>query len=218
MENRPYDTDLTDAAWELVKPNLPAALPGGRPRATELRAVVNAIFYVLRTGCQWRLLPHQFPPWGTVYYYLRNWENTGTWTLLHRAIYEQTRQAAGRTECPSVVIMDGQSVKTTERGGSRGFDGHKKVKGRKRHILDLSTGWKWIGVQASYGNGFLDTLEHRQQYKVNALKGWDLGAHKLTFLLIGYYGQSRIPGLVPVDIPNLHDTIDARQRDQTHTG
>ena len=84
--------------------------------------------------------------------------------------------------------------------------------------VDLSTGWKWIGIQASYGNGFLDTLEHRQQYKVNALKGWDVGAHRLTLLFIGYYGQSRIPGLVPVGIPNLHDTIDSRQKDQTHTG
>jgi hypothetical protein len=84
--------------------------------------------------------------------------------------------------------------------------------------VDLSTGWKWVGVQASFGNGFLDTLEHRQQYKVNALKGWDLGSHKLTALFIGYYGQSGIPGLVPVGIPNLHDTIDPRQRDQTHTG
>ena len=83
--------------------------------------------------------------------------------------------------------------------------------------IDLSAGWRWIGIQASYGNGFLDTLEHRQQYKVNALKGWELGAHKLTLLSNGYYGQSKIPGLVPVDIPNLHDTIDRRQRDQTHT-
>ena len=81
--------------------------------------------------------------------------------------------------------------------------------------VDLSAGWKWIGLQSSYGNGFLDALEHRQQYKVNALKSWDLGAHKLTLLFIGYYGQSNIPGLVPV--PNLHDTIDRRQRDQTHT-
>ncbi len=84
--------------------------------------------------------------------------------------------------------------------------------------VDLSAGWKWIAIQASYGNGFLDRLEHRQQYKVNALKGWTLGAHQLTALFIGYYGQSAIPGLVPVNVPNLHDTIDARQRDQTHTG
>jgi putative transposase len=105
------------------------------PRTPDVRAVVNAIFYLLRTGCQWRLLPHQFPPWGTVYYYFRYWESAGIWVLLHRAVYEQARVAAGRAPCPSVVIMDGQSVKTTERGGTRGFDGHKRVKGRKRHIL-----------------------------------------------------------------------------------
>ena len=81
------------------------------------------------------MLPHQFPPWGTVYYYFRCWEHAGIWVLLHRAVYEQARVAAGRAACPSVVIMDGQSVKTTERGGTRGFDGHKRVKGRKRHIL-----------------------------------------------------------------------------------
>ena len=84
--------------------------------------------------------------------------------------------------------------------------------------VDLSAGWKWLAIQASYGNGFLDTLEHRQQYKINGLKGWDLGSHRLTALFLGYYGQSRLPGLVPVDVPNLHDTIDPRQRDQTHTG
>src|SRR5579862_2410993 len=84
--------------------------------------------------------------------------------------------------------------------------------------VDVSAGWKWLAMQASFGNGFLDTREHRQQYKINALKGWDLGAHKLTVLFIGYYGQSKIPGLVPINVPNLHDTIDPRQRDQTHTG
>jgi hypothetical protein len=84
--------------------------------------------------------------------------------------------------------------------------------------VDLSAGWKWIAIEASYGNGFLDALEHRRQYKVNALKGWNFGAHKLTLLFIGYYGQSKVPGLVPIDVPNLHDTIDPRQRDQTHTG
>jgi hypothetical protein len=84
--------------------------------------------------------------------------------------------------------------------------------------VDFSAGWKWLAMQASFGNGFLDTLEHRQQYKVNALKGWDWGSHHLTGLVIGYYGQSKIPGLVPIDVPNLHDTIDPRQRDQTHTG
>ena len=84
--------------------------------------------------------------------------------------------------------------------------------------VDVSAGWNWLAVEASYGNGFLDRLEHRQQYKFNALKDWSLGAHKLTVLGLGYYGVSRIPGLVPVDVPNLHDTIDPRQKDQTHTG
>jgi len=84
--------------------------------------------------------------------------------------------------------------------------------------VDLSAGWNWLAVEAAFGNGFLDTLEHRQQHKINALKGWDSGAHKITALLIGYYGQSKIPGLVPVGVPNLHDTIDPRQRDQTGTG
>ena len=119
----------------LVAPLLPPARIGGRPRTTDLRAVVNAIFYLLRTGCQWRLLPREFPAWGTVYHYFRAWKNAGVWTCLQRTIYEQTRAQAGRPSCPSVVIMDGQSVKTTERGGIRGFDGHKCVKGRKRHIL-----------------------------------------------------------------------------------
>jgi putative transposase len=132
---RSYNTDLTDTAWELIASILPEARPGGRPRTTDLRAVVNAILYLLRTGCQWRLLPHQFPPWETVYFYFRNWESAGVWVQLQRTVYEKVRMAAGRQACPSVVIMDGQSVKTTERGGTRGFDGYKRVKGRKRHIL-----------------------------------------------------------------------------------
>src|SRR4029434_2846032 len=145
MPNEPYSTNLTDAAWVLIAPLLPAARTGVRPRTTDLRAVLNAIFYLLRTGCQWRLLPREFPAWGTVYHYFRTWQNTGVWTGLHRTIYEQAGKQAGRSECPSVVIMDGQSVKTTERGGVRGFDGHKRVKGRKRHILvdtlGLPTEW-----------------------------------------------------------------------------
>ena len=127
--SKPYDTDLNDG-----EPHLPAALPGGRPRTTNLRAVVNAIFYLLRTGCQWRLLPREFPPRSTVYHYFSLWRTQGVWTRLQWVLHKRVRAAAGRAECPTVVIMDGQSVKTTERGGTRGFDGHKRVKGRKRRV------------------------------------------------------------------------------------
>jgi putative transposase len=133
--NKGYETDLSDAAWTIIEPHLPSALPGGRPRTTNLRAVVNAIFYLLRTGCQWRLLPREFPPRSTVYHYFSTWRTRGVWTKLQWALHRRVRVAAGRAECPTVVIMDGQSVKTTERGGPCGFDGHKRVKGRKRHIL-----------------------------------------------------------------------------------
>jgi putative transposase len=119
----------------LLAPLLPPALPGGRPRTTELRSILNAIFYLLRTGCQWRLLPREFPAWGTVYHYFRSWKNAGVWTGIQRTIYEHVRSEAGRSACPSVVIMDGQSVKATERGGVRGFDAHKCIEGRKRPIL-----------------------------------------------------------------------------------
>jgi putative transposase len=135
-----YATDVSDAAWVLLAPLLPAARPGGRPRTTDIRAVINAIFYLLRTGCQWRLLRREFPAWGTVYHYFRMWKNSGVWTCQQREIYEEARRKAGRSACPSVVITDGQSVKTTERGRVCGFDGHKRVKGRKRHILVA-----WLG-------------------------------------------------------------------------
>ena len=121
MSTRFYDTDLTDAAWAWVAPVLPAARPGRRPRTTNLRAVVDAI-YLLRTGCQWRMLPREFPPCGTVYHYFQAWQNSGVWVHLHRVLYEQARRVAGRAACPSVLIMDCQSVKTTERGSTRGFD------------------------------------------------------------------------------------------------
>src|SRR4029434_5254973 len=135
MPNEPYSTNLTDAAWVLIAPLLPAARTGGRPRTTDLRAVLNAIFYLLRTGCQWRLLPREYPVWGTVYHYFRTWKNEGVWARLQRILYRRLRKTAGRSACPSVVIMDGRSVRTSARGGVRGVDGHKRVKGRKRHIL-----------------------------------------------------------------------------------
>ena len=115
--------------------HIPAANSGGRPRATDVPTVFDAIIYLVRTGCHWRQLLSDFPPWPTAHGYFRGWRMAGDWVLLHRALYPLVRLAAGRKPEPTPVIMDGQSVKTTERGGVRGFDGHKRAKGRKRHLL-----------------------------------------------------------------------------------
>jgi len=124
MRTRRYPSDLTGAQWALVAPHIPPAKSGGRPRTSGVRAVLDAIIYLLRTGCQWRQLPCDFPPWPTVYGYFRGWRMAGVWVLLHRALYPLARMAAGRKPEPTLVIMDGQSVKTSERGGVRGFDGN----------------------------------------------------------------------------------------------
>ena len=112
MSTRCYDTDLNDAAWARIAPYLLAARSGGRPRTTDPRAVLNAIFYLLRTGCQWRLLPREFPRPGTVYHYFRAWKDAGLLAELQGALHEQARLSRGCLPCPSVVILDSQSVKT----------------------------------------------------------------------------------------------------------
>jgi putative transposase len=142
MERKPYPTDLTDEQWKLVQPFLPDAKPGGRPRKTDLREVLNAVLYLVRSGCQWRMIPHEFPPWRTCYNYFRAWTADGTLDEILYLLRLDARVAAGRKEQPRVAAVDSQSVKTTEQGGDeRGYDAGKKVNGRKRHILVDSLGF-----------------------------------------------------------------------------
>lgn len=127
-----YSTDLTDSQWEAIKPLLNVQ----RKRKYDLRIVINALLYLVKTGCQWRMLPHDFAvPWPSVYYYFRTWKQAGTFDEVLRHARETVRSQAGREATPSAAIIDAQSVKTTKLGGVRSFDGGKQVKGRKRHIV-----------------------------------------------------------------------------------
>lgn len=144
MERQHYGTDLTEAQWQRIAPYLERPQGPGRKNGYELREIVNAILYLNHTGCQWSQLPHDLPPWWSVYYHFRKWQQNHTWFLMHQALHQQVREQAGKAAEPTAAILDSQSVPTTSVALSRGFDGHKKVKGRKRHLVVDTLGFPLV--------------------------------------------------------------------------
>jgi putative transposase len=146
MRRKAYPTDLTNEQWAILKPHLTKAHGRGSPQRVNRREVVNALLYLSRTGCQWRMLPHDLPPWEKVYYYFKQWRDDGTLERINGELRTEIRLSVKKDADPSAAIMDSQSVKTTETSGMRGYDAGKKVNGIKRHLLVDTLGLVWAVV------------------------------------------------------------------------
>src|SRR6266566_5132812 len=187
-KNQLYPTDLTDRQWDCIKELIPSAKPGGRPRTLDMRAVINGILYVVVSGCQWRMLPREYPAWQSVYTYFQQWREDGTWQRIHDTLRAQVRRRAGRHKHPTAGALDSQSVKTTQTPGVRGYDAGKNVKGRKRHILVDTLGLVWgllvtpADVQ-DYDGGWL-VLESLAGRLVRLEKIWADGRYAGTLVEI----------------------------------
>ena len=143
-ERKAYPSDLTDAEWAQIEPLVPGPLPGGRPAKYERRELIHAILYVLRSGCAWRLMPHDLPPKERAYAYFERWSEDGTWEKIEAALRGKVCRAAGKKPAPTAAILDSQAVKTSDAGGPRGFDVAKPPIGRKRHLLVDTLGLIWL--------------------------------------------------------------------------
>jgi putative transposase len=150
-KRRGYASDVSDEQWLVLKALLIRTGKRGRPMRLDLRAVVNGIFYLLRTGCQWKNLPHEYPNFNSVYYHFHKWSLDGTWMRVNRWLVYQVRHQSGRCPHPAAAVVDSQSVKIADSGGVWGFDGHKQVKGRKRHLL-VDTQGNVLAVSVSRAN------------------------------------------------------------------